>query len=395
MSSNALKEIISKRFARYTHTTNPAIWNAIETQLDEKKSDRMAIWFWLLNGLAASIFIALMIGSNESSPSLTHFTNSGISQTSEKRSNNDAKQSQNQKRLGQKLAAEVNMNFTEKTNSNFHEKSNIHPKNSLHELGLSAEIEAPQNTSVLVSNLTPKSAQKIDVIPLKSTRIPQLEWAIVSAKKSFRPSVWLSIQGTYLYGIPPVEPPIITVNMPQKPTLNRGTEFTFISHISMTRKCSLGIGFGYSDAKASTTFLQETGTTTLLTTGDYQQFNFVVPIQVKYNLLSRNKLIFSAGLNLQPEYSRLDVRTKTEAISSGTVSISEFTVLQSSKKSTTSAAQLAIEPFAQIELLLHPRLSIYSSLGYRNYLAAAKFGDDPFESRNNLSGNLGIRFKIR
>ena len=53
MPNKELQELLSARFDGHTHTTDESVWSAIESQLDEEKSDRAAFWFWIFNGIAA------------------------------------------------------------------------------------------------------------------------------------------------------------------------------------------------------------------------------------------------------------------------------------------------------------------------------------------------------
>ena len=80
MPNKELQELLSARFDGHTHTTDESVWSAIESQLDEEKSDRAAFWFWIFNGIAATLLVGLIFQSSIRTGSLSSSSESQLAE---------------------------------------------------------------------------------------------------------------------------------------------------------------------------------------------------------------------------------------------------------------------------------------------------------------------------
>jgi hypothetical protein len=391
MSNNALQEILSKRFSRYTHTTNPSVWNAIEMQLNEKKSNRAAIWFWILNGLAASFLFG-----NQVPLDVKFLSNLGIETIQEKL----PREGSNRAQTDTQTIAATDKNRMTKGYTKFTPDLNENGDKKDAASGESNEQPSlKSNPNILLENvphITPtlatKSVQKLDQFSRNHEPNGEIN---LNVKSRFQPSIWAEIQSSYLLGIRSPESSVITLNSAQKPSLDRRFEFTCMSHIELSRRFSLGIGIGYADASIQASGQLVSASSILVKTDDYRQFNLVIPVQASYTLFAHRRFELNAGIVLQPEYAQLSVLSETEVTTDASISGFESLTTTESVMNLYKSLQFGIEPFAEASLSIHPRISVKTSIGYRSYLTMLTLDDYESESRNNITFNLGVQYRLK
>ena len=396
MSNNALQEILSKRFSRYTHATSPSVWEAIESQLDEKKSNRGAIWFWILNGLAASFFIGMIFLPNQEPLHVKFSSNLGAGRIKKiilTDGSNPAPNLSDQvavteqiivKKDYKKFTCHSRLNGNKKTVKSADSSEPTQPKIDPSQ----RSISAPDFNPVFAT----KAVQPIDHF----TRINQpLRENIAHLDQSFRPSIWAEIQSSYLLGIRHDEALPSLLDATPKPTLHRGFEFTIMSHVDLSPKFHIGIGLGYADAFHQTSETSEGTTFLAVKTVDYQQYNLVMPIQASYTLLGHRRIHVNAGIVLQPEFAQLSVRSETKITNYVSITGLESIALAESTLKRYQGFQFGIEPFAQVSLLIHPRISLNTNVGLRSYVKNVTLEEYAHEPHTNITFNLGFQYRIK
>ena len=117
MLNNELQELLSARFEGHTHSTDEAVWSAIEAELDAGQSDRAGIWFWIFNGLAATVLFGLMFQSGNRSTVSTESSGVQLSEIIQKETTSGEMNETNE------IQANSNLENTESDADNFNSAS--------------------------------------------------------------------------------------------------------------------------------------------------------------------------------------------------------------------------------------------------------------------------------
>lgn len=394
MSNNALQEILSKRFSRHTHATNPSVWNAIEKELDAKKSDRMAIWFWVFNGLAASFFVGMIIWQE---PIKTSSTFAATEKQSVRDQHSAKKQPstivivpKTEVETG-KLSPTINRNPTSTLSAQKEIESRI--EKELDQQPLTTE-QHQQNAYLVVSSLTSKPVNELDLNPKNNEKLHSFDIANPSTKWPFLRSFYVGIQGAYVHNFRTTKStPPDAFSSPLTP-VDRTFEFTVLSQFELARNYWMGIGFGYASATATSTSLTQQDASSIETSTNYRKSIFILPIQAKYTLLNRNRFSVDAGIIVQPEIVQLSTEQTSEMTPITSITTTNESIMLPPTAEKQKGNQLAMEPFAQFNVLLNPRFSLYTNLGYRHYLKEAKFENITSDGSDKITFNIGLRLRL-
>lgn len=436
MPNNELQELLGARFDRHTHSTDESVWNAIEAQLDEEKSDRVGIWFWILNSIAATLIVGLMFKTYFSDETKVDTKSHLVAKNINDSINTAAEQS-------------ATKSHPEDSNSAEHEKDvvqyvipvqNKEPhKNRLHAMDNPTSLE--YKSPVRIANLNSLAERKTGRIRKQSSTLNQIDTTENRAVSNLpflplRPpasnlrlaapfSKSLPNKNGYLKALPihvgleasylnRLRPTNVSTNSLDTSLLgvfdqlatNRQFELNLFAQFDFTRRFSASIGFGHSKSAFSS---KESWSTSGDNSGPIQISSnsstytvkkdaflrvFSISIQAKYTFFSKGRFNFSGGLAFQREFGTIDysLLLQESSFSSATSSV-DFSS-ESSSANKYKIRQYAIEPFAQFSFQISPRFSSFVNVGYRNYFKTSQLGSLP-SKLNFFQSDFGVLFKIR
>ena len=421
MPNKELQELLSARFDGHTHTTNASVWNGIESQLDANKTDPAGFWFWIFNGIAATLLVGLLIQSAIINNSVSSLSQSQI-----------AKEAVQEEIKVEQVPAQVDEPVNDQTNASISVITKVEngPNSTELSVGFVEKKTAKSATEKIPSvgnneknrnlrlaeskvlnkkNIDQEITQQLaylDIFPTNSRSCPE---KLVSnspvllhqQKGSFLKNlpIHLGIDFSYLRHTRigdewfiPIDSNYSFANYPLEK--NRHFEFSVFSQFDLSKRFSATIGLGYSGSKFVNTSWGISASNDPLT--DITMSNqriLIVPVQAKFAFLQKNRVTLSAGLNFQVELGRI-LSTYADqqlgASNSGGTTYSEMSTIEIKK----GIQQFAVEPFLQFSVALYPRISTFANLGYRRYFGQTITGSNLPTKLNYLNTDIGVIFRI-
>lgn len=428
MPNKELQEILGARFEGHTHSTNESVWTSIEARLDTEKSNRIGLWFWIFNGIAATVLLGIMV---ESGIRTEISSSTQISKTAAQQKIGN-KETENSTEINEINHSSVHNSPAENSsieNSSAYNrgvsnlsKDELKIKTSLHQK-LADHTQSPQTLknegSVSFHDqkehlaAEPKSEESDGVNPLirralsaelDQSRVFELLPKSLSAPRSpyfKRLPIYLGVEFTYLNKIrlsSKTSAGVATPDTSYKETndqlaKNRHFEYGFLAQFDFTPRFSTSVGFAYSSSQ----YLKPTsiGAWTPLLDGPIEasQWLIAIPIQAKYAIYKKNRFALSAGLTAQMEfgrntYSKSSIETST--IVTFPLPLSEEVIIVTEQR----IRQFAIEPFMQLSIDISPRISTYINLGYRSYIREFNGTVSENSKMNYINTDFGFQFRI-
>ncbi len=419
MPNNELKELLNARFDGYTQSTNESVWSAIELQLDAKKSDRAGFWFWIFNGIAATLLIGLVFqssfkGTSVSSLSQIQVENNTIKQEiNEEQNPNRSEVSKNENSALSDLS-EGKPSLSEPSNSQqFAEESKTvilvqreipvlkNTSKGIKSVPFSSNLSkvptqiAPKNESM--ANLPTRPPESTGHTKITNFRTPT---TIRNKSNYFRQlPIHLGFELTYLQRSRTGTdwPTVIDTGyqfVNNQLSNNRHFEFNLFTQFDFTKRFSTSVGIGYSSSKFDYQNSQLAILSSYSGSITADQRVLTVPVQAKYAFFQRNRFSLSAGLTFQGEFGRILYSEPKEE--SWTISISLPQNLSEEVIIITKQPirQFAIEPFVQLSIGIFPRLSTFANLGYRRYFNQSESKNISPNKLNFMNADFGINFRI-
>lgn len=439
MPNNELQELLGARFERYTHSTNESVWTAIEAQLDEEKSNRIGFWFWIFNGLAATLLIGIMVesGMRTDLHSSTHISKAtslkeiGTEQTENSAKINDVKESSVENSSSNTLSSagsstengSLDKGFAnhlstgslskeelkkEKIDQGKTEDDLIRKEQSTIEIaGFSADQNAevkPEIASKKLLDVNSLSTRSISSNPTEKRAFKVLPKSLLLPKTPYfkRLPIHLGFEFSYLDKIrlssksTPVTSQSVDTSYAwtnDQLAKNRHFELSFLSQFDLTPRFSASIGFGYSRSQYTKDTSSVGLTSSLEPPKEANQRLFAVPIQAKYAFFRKNRFALSAGLTAQMEFGR-NQYTESSFENSTTVTFPQPLTVESLIVTEQQIQQFALEPFMQLSIGLSPRFTAYANVGYRTYLWQKTTPISESSKTNFLLADFGLQFRI-
>jgi hypothetical protein len=440
MPNKELQEILSARFEGHTQTTNESVWSAIESQLDGEKSDRAGFWFWIFNGIAATVLVGLLFQSNISLESGSSLSQSQLAKGTVKQeakveydSNQYEVSKEENSVLTQSSSSEsttgsiqartiipADIKVGKVSNSNEMNIALIDKKpstNKVDKLPPTRKKEENGSTysqdskTLAKTEINQEITQQLPIIDLYSTN-PRSGLEIHTSmspnslnkqKRSFLKylPIHLGAEFTYMNSARTETNAGIVVDtgytfLNSELSNNRHFEFSLFSQFDFTQRFSASVGIGYSSSNYSIPDSQSNVafSSTGLTLSD--QRIITIPIQAKFAFFQKNRFALSAGLTFQGEFGRNSHTYIEQVLSvSGNLPTSQ---LQAEESIITVAThriqQFAFEPFLQLSVGITPRISTFANLGYRSYFGQAKLGITSPNKLSFINADVGINFRI-
>lgn len=446
MPNNELQEILGARFREHTHPTDEAVWSAIEAQLDSEKSNRKGIWFWIFNGIAATVLFGCMFRTSGSGEGL----NIRQTMTSMKSKLGDETQQQvqsasdetkapakteptkeeevdNSTLIESKARTESRREISQEsdlTKSAVGKSNGVEPiaiiqdsdRNPL--LSIANEPNKRENPRVIdKSQKVNKKAEldndNVDVselkyLPLnsasnkpnihtfdyqgvlnlqKNTRVIPIhigaEFSYLKKHRTFEGTSWNAQDSAYS----------ITNSYLAN---NRQFEGSVFAQFDFTHRFSASFGLGYSRSSANFSAATADASSQLGTVSQESQLHiFTVPIQTKFNFFSKKRIALNGGLTIQGEFGRI---THSEEFTPDTNSSIFTSVPESTGGSIVEATnfqQLALEPYLQLSFQLTPRISAFSNFGYRMYVIQNMTPTHSMGRLNYFNADIGLLLRLR
>jgi hypothetical protein len=418
MPNNELQELLGARFEEHTHPTDEAVWSAIEAQLDNEKSDRAGIWFWIFNGLAATIFLGMMFQSiipldapsrnqlqlteeafeESKSPEaekagvtkLTEANESGVKNSSESNKTTNQERSENKV-----VRLNNNSSHLHRATGNEFLASNEAPaeiKDSDIEVSTPRDekyVELPVGSlSYHERSSTPETGTINHLLPTKSQKN--------SGNYFKRLPIHLGGEFTYLQRSRASDSPPAPLNSSYTHVSNqlaskRHFEFSLFSQFDFTRRFSASIGLGYSRSRYKSNIDLVSTTSFSSTTMDSEFQLITIPLQAKFTIFERSRFALSTGLTFQGEFGRLD---HSEQIMQEDWTLASPLEDESLTKSQLSFRQFTLEPFVQLSVHITTRISTFANLGYRTYLKQSN-PEIALKPLNYFNTGVGLQFRLR
>ncbi len=422
MPNNELQELLNARFDGYSHSTNESVWSAIELQLDAKKSDRSGFWFWIINGIAATLLVGLVF---QSSFKVTSVSNLSQVQVEKSTTKQEIKEEQNPNRSEVSKNKNPTLSELSEGKPSLIESSNSQQfaEESKTVIAVQREVPVLKNTSKGIkfvpfsSNLSKASTQiapkKEDIANLSTralesigqTEITNFRTPTTISNKSdyFRQlPIHLGFEVTYLRRsragtdwLAVIDTGYQFVN--NQLGNNRHFEFNLFTQFDFTKRFSTSIGIGYSSSKFDVKTSQPStlsGAYSGSVTSD--QRILTVPIQSKFVFFQQNRFSLSAGLTFQGEFEQnvyLEIVKTAQPpaiVTSTPVALTAESIIVTKQ----SIQQFAIEPFVQLSIGISPRLSTFANLGYRRYFNQSELKNISPNKLNFMNADFGINFRI-
>ncbi|MCJ8292028.1 MAG: hypothetical protein HRT58_19275 [Crocinitomicaceae bacterium] len=413
MPNKELQELLSARFDGHTHTTDESVWSAIESQLDEEKSDRAAFWFWIFNGIAATLLVGLIFQSSIRTGSLSSLSES---QLAEDRVKQEVKiepvSNQSESSNKEKSILNESSSNESKTNHLIQTKTAIRVSTSLRHT--SKSTESSQSTNAISTPLigTVNNNSRVDNLKTRilTTSFPAPRISEVLPKSTSRNSgdffqrlpIHLGAEFTYLHRTRTETDWLAVANtdyasVNSRLATNRHFEFSLFSQFDFTKRFSASIGIGYSSSKhsispSSPSLFNTDPIMTGVTKSD--QRILTIPIQAKFAFFQKNRFALSTGLTFQGEFGRT-LHSDIEQETSVSTNVAPLQVYESEVIVTKHRIQqFAFEPFLQLSVGISPRISTFANLGYRTYFGQAKTGSISPNKLSFINADIGINYRI-
>lgn len=411
MPNKELQELLSARFDGHTHTTDESVWNAIESQLDEEKSDRAGFWFWIFNGIAATLLVGLMFQSNIKTGSFSSLPQSQVAEDKVKQEVKLESTSSQSELSNKEKSIFKESSLSESTTNHPIQAKTVTPVSTplhrtLKSTGSSQSTNGPSTPLIEVNN------NQVDYLKtlVLATSSPAPIISEVSPKSTSRKScdffqrlpIHLGAEFTYLHRTR-TETDWLAVSNTDYTFVNsqlatdRHFEFSLLSQFDFTKRFSAAVGIGYSSSKFAvdslstpSSFNGASTTNTLIS----DQRIFTIPIQAKFAFFQKNRFALSTGLTFQGEFGRTlhsDLEQETSvSISSNPLQVEESKVIVANHR----IQQFAFEPFLQLSVGISPRVSTFANLGYRTYFGQPKIGSISPKKLSYINADIGINFRI-
>lgn len=426
MPNKELQNILGARFKEHTHSTDESVWTAIESQLNSEKSDRAGFWFWIINGLAATLFIGLIVESTiQSHPGSTSLKSRGESKTSLR----EVKKEQLPNQNSPIIRSTTNQSLPDEPSERelFSIKPESHSTNSLKQ---KVKISNSKNLynrsegnsfSTVSADLTPfvvlpkmqeeeEEEEEVENLPLRpfkllirrgdiSNSLPISTNHVKRNIFNYIP-VHLGFEMTYLEWSSAGKNSLSSVDVTNSYfnsgiEENRHFEFSILSQFDLTKRFSTSIGIGYSQWKIINSYSGIAASNNL--PSDFiesNQYAFTVPLQAKFAFVQRNRFMIGSGLTFQGEFGRVS-SSKIDQQPGVSVTTYPMVTNQSYENSENRVQQFALEPFVQFSIGLSPRISTFANLGYRWYFDTNDSDLTPIGNLNYFNADVGILIKIR
>lgn len=428
MPNNELQELLGARFKEHTHPTNESVWSAIEAQLDAQQKDRAGIWFWIFNGIAATLLLGIIAQSSlNSSNSLqsagTQFAEESAKETTQAESNQPNQVNQAQEISNTEPFDSANSDSfagdemaNEKSNGNSSIVNTIdlikpNSKNSEGNLTIQDKVKRKRTANEALASNFPQIS---DVDLLVDELLPN---SIASSHEfgaihSVQPKITSSQTGGYFKRLPihigaectylnrtSYSSDAILILNPVSPLSNnelatkRHFEFSLFSQFDFTRRFSASAGIGYSYSRYTNT--AAAGAAFSSSSIEESQLDLItVPIQSKFMLLNWNRISLSTGLTFQGEFGRI-AHIENLADESITTIDPQVSSLESLNVDKSKIRQFALEPFLQVSVNVSPRISVFGNTGYRMYRKQANPSLAPVGRLNYFNADVGLLFRLK
>ncbi|MFK7784652.1 MAG: hypothetical protein AB8B56_06045 [Crocinitomicaceae bacterium] len=444
MPNNELQEILGARFREHTHQTDEAVWNAIEAQLDSEKTNRKGIWFWIFNGIAATVLFGCMFHTTGSGERLDAYqiSTSNQSEISEV-INEETPQELIQEKVGptkeskEKLASDsspmthvASQNKTtgeisqkSLSSRNAMEKSNNTDRSVLtqgdpynHTISTTNPLNKSENsrigdkTGVTINERTTDNSgiaiNELNYLPIHSSTneagIHNFDYSrILTPKKKAGPiPIHLGLEFSYLKKHRTVENAWSVQDTNYSTTFNhlannRQFEVSLFAQFDFTHRFSASFGLGYSHSSASFESPVVSSISSGVASKESQLHLFTLPIQTKFNFFSKKRIALNGGLTLQAEFGRV-IHSESYVVDSNwavTTTDSESSVELFSDE--TNFQQLALEPYLQLSFQIAPRISAFSNFGYRMYVLENTTPATSIDRLNYFNADVGLLFRLQ
>jgi hypothetical protein len=446
MSNNELQEILGARFKEHTHPTNDAVWSAIEARLDEDQSNRKGIWFWIFNGLAATVLFGCMIhttGSKEQFETEQVLTSSKIVLNQEEatadierttsRQQESASSSENAQgdspsaskmntpgtnEFGEnqiERAREKDVKFTsynsnktlKRTTNTEHNLGNNHLPDTQLDNGSTTRIETidrsdnPKERDITIGPLAHLTLAK-SMCPERA--ICTQDFSNFSPNdRSIELPIHLGLEFSYLkrtgtfVNTSAAGSAQDTSNFATTDQLadNRHFEISAFGQFDFTKRFSTSFGLGYSRSLSSFESLVSNSTFASVPVTKKSELQLItVPIQTKFNIFTKNRFSLNGGLTFQGEFGRITFSEEQSADISTTISTTSPTE-ESAIVGKINIQQVGLEPYVQLSVQLTPRISTFTNAGYRMYVWQTDIPGAPQNRLNYLNVDAGLLFRLR
>jgi len=436
MSNNELHKILGARFKEHTHSTDEAVWSAIEAHLDEKQKDRSGIWFWLLNGTAIILICTAMQWSvpsvnpdqmnnveiveningessnKQNNPSQKESTaNQGestsiasIRENNEKMMEYDRQHSPHSEKQPIYIGAASNLSLESippfpsfRVINGENEDENESKNNQRDDEGRAdISVDALPPIDLLVNYSTGAEAQLNYLRPTTSRNYFKNLPIYVGVEFSY-----LKRQGSQadspISALANLDTSYVTAN--SQLAFNRHYEMSAFVQFDFTPRFTASAGIGYSNSAvdfAKDTSASFTSSLTTITEKSSEMHLLTVPIQARFNFLQKNRFGLNGGLTIQSEFGRIK-HNKTTVQESSTTSTPQPNneALETSQANTFKLRQVAFEPFVQLSFSLSPRVSLFGNLGYKMYLNQSDNNVAPLGRLHYYNADFGMLFRLK
>lgn len=429
MPNKELQEILGARFEGHTHSTNESVWTAIESQLDAEKSDRIGLWFWIFNGIAATFLIGILIQSGirteissntqisktatqkeirnekiENSTALNEINQSSVT-TSLSKTSSPENSSVDNRRITNSSKNErvIENSLQQERDALVRDHQELKSEEPASSNNLTGQFASKQE-SVNSDQLNPLNRRTYSADLNRSDIIEILPKSLSAPRAPYfrRLPIHLGVEFTYLNKVrlssksaPSAAPTPDTSYTWTNDELakNRHFELGFLSQFDFTPRFSTSIGFAYSSSQ----YLKPTTPGTLTSTFDgpieASQWLIAIPIQAKYAIYKKNRFALSAGLTTQMEFGR-NIYSESSIETSTIVTFPEPLSEEALIVTKQRIRQFALEPFMQLSIGISPRIKTYINLGYRTYIRAFNGSISQQSKMNYIHTDFGLQFRI-
>lgn len=419
MPNNELQELLGARFKEHTHSTNEAVWSAIEAHLDNEQSDRVGIWFWILNGIAAVALLSMTVRPyyiEEGTPqhsshiipdekvnSVESETVNKLDRSKETIAGSILKQTGADVNKASHISTPTNSTSskTDITHKSLQDVKRVISKD--HNAGSTNTFEKSKSSKLKEVEVKKHVIDSLPTIPYRALDTKSdisLSNTDINQKRNFLKTlpVHVGLETSYMYRMRQSDNPSGSSNSAQSWEFhnlanNRHWEFSVMLQFDLTSRLSASLGFGYSYSSFFEDNISATSYSTPSTKAADQEI-YTIPVQAKYTAFRKGRLNFNTGLTFQSEFG-----TTNYSITSQQDTWTSSTATTNSLESTNlfgkyKFRQFALEPFVQVSFNWSPRISTYLDFGYRHYLKPNQLGLSSQDKLKFVQSSAGISFRI-
>lgn len=418
MQDNELRHTLSDRFNEYGSQPSDGVWTAIEAELDKDQRKRGFLWWWIGFTTAAVFGIAgIYISMQTNNPPANVTTELQVVQHEDKTPEKNTSDEQ--------ASQEILMNTSSHQTGNRGHVNRISGNNSyknlipdptefepLVHLSESTSFEVPP-TLTTIENPTESKEINTSLPTRKNERFIPLN-TITNCQfkpRKIRPSYWeLGIEMSSFANASRKNLKVTNDSTPNPtsydsysltPGLSPEFQSASITHqrfaeIRLTARRSFGKRFQIATG-VSGTYAQTKGTSeTYLFSFRTQHWGIGIPVQIRYKILQQNRWNLTPYIGIQNEFQFLTYYS-CKNNPPATQSILEDLNGTSTIKGRGTGYLFGIEPGIELSYYLTDRVSLSTSVGYRNYFVRSSKNVPPgsYMTPNYLQFSIGTAWLLR